>query len=150
MNIVIRDALTQDIDAMIRLLVHLFTIETDFKVNPQRHRKGLALMLAGCRKHKCIKVAEVDGKVVGMCSAQTLISTAEGGNVTLVEDMVVLPEYQRCGIGRKLLDGIEAWAIDHGSRRMQLLSDRTNFKALDFYDHIGWHPTRLICLRRKW
>jgi GNAT superfamily N-acetyltransferase len=150
MKIIIRDAEMGDLDAMVNLLMLLFAVETDFQINPRRHRQGLAMMLSGHRKHRCVKVAEVDDQVVGMGTAQSLISTAEGGEVTLVEDMVVDPNWRYCGIGRRLMDSIEIWAIDRGTRRMQLLADRTNFSALDFYDRIGWHPTQLICLRRKW
>jgi GNAT superfamily N-acetyltransferase len=85
-----------------------------------------------------------------MCSAQALISTAEGGWVALVEDMVVSTPYRGTGVGRRLMTAIEEWAKKRGMSRLQLLADRTNFAALDFYDKMGWCPTQLICLRRKW
>jgi len=136
-------------DAMVALLRALFAIEADFTVDEKRQRRGLALMLDRCGKHRCIKVAEVVGAVVGMVTAQTLISTAEGGVVALIEDMVVVEEFRRVGVGRRLMNSIETWARDRGAIRLQLLADRTNFNALEFYDRIGWLPTRLICLRRK-
>jgi len=52
-------------------------------------------------------------------------------------------------IDRKLMASLEDWARSRGATRMQLLADRSNFSALDFYDKIGWCPTRLIFLRRK-
>jgi GNAT superfamily N-acetyltransferase len=107
-------------------------------------------MLDGCLKHRCVKVAEVEGVVVGMVTAQLLISTAEGGTVALVEDMVVDSHYRGRGIGRRLMAAIEDWSRERGAKRLQLIADRTNFSALDFYDKIGWRPTRMICLRRKW
>ena len=146
----IRDARQSDLDALVSLLNNLFTIETDFVVDENRQRRGLRMMLDGCRKHRCIKVADIDGRAVGMCSGQTLVSTAEGGVVAMIEDMVVAPAYRGLGIGRRLMAAIEDWARHMGVRRLQLLADRANFSALDFYDRIGWLPTRLICLRRKW
>jgi ribosomal protein S18 acetylase RimI-like enzyme len=146
----IRNAQRSDMDAMVDLLEVLFSIEDDFSVDKARQRRGLKLMLDGCLKHRCIKVAEVNGKVIGMCTAQTLISTAEGGIVALVEDVVVDLQFRDRGIGRKLMESIEDWSRSRGATRMQLLADRTNFSALDFYDKIGWLPTQLICLRRKW
>lgn len=145
----IRNAHISDLDALVTLLEALFAIEADFAVDAERQRKGLSLMLDGCRKHRCIKVAEIDGRVVGMCTAQTLISTAEGGPVALIEDMVILPDYRGKGIGRQLMRSIEAWAVQHGITRLQLLADRTNTAALNFYHSIGWRPTQLICLRRN-
>jgi GNAT superfamily N-acetyltransferase len=135
---------------MVSLLGELFSIETDFSIDKARQRRGLKLMLDGCLKHRCIKVAEVEGQVIGMCTAQTLISTAEGGIVALVEDVVIALQFRGQGIGRKLMESIEDWARSRGAARIQLLADRTNFSALDFYDKIGWRPTQLICLRRKW
>lgn len=145
----IRNAQHNDLNALVALLEELFRIEADFAVNPERQRKGLSMMLDGCSKHRCVIVAEIESRVVGMCTAQTLISTAEGGLVALIEDVVVSPEYRGKGIGRQLMESIEVWCITLGITRMQLLADRTNFSALDFYDEIGWHPTRLTCLRRK-
>ena len=149
MPVAIRNAQHNDIESLIALLEQLFAIETDFQIDIVRHRRGLALMLDGCGKHRCIKVAEIEGTVVGMGSAQLLISTAEGGVVALVEDIVVEADYRSQGIGRLLVGAIEEWARTHGAIRLQLLADRTNFAALDFYDHIGWLPTKMICLRRK-
>jgi len=150
MEVKIRNACFSDLDAMVPLLRQLFSIEADFAADENRQRRGLSLMLDGCGKHRCIQVAEVDGQVVGMCTAQMLISTAEGGAVALVEDMVVDGHYRRLGIGRQLIAAMETWANKHGLVRLQLLADRTNFCALDFYDRMGWRPTRLICLRRLW
>ena len=150
MDVTIRNARLDDLDAMTRLLEALFSIEADFAVDTQRQLRGLSLMLDGCQKHRCIKVAETEGSVVGMGTAQMLVSTAEGGMVALVEDVIVDKSLRKAGIGRMLMDSIEGWARERGASRLQLLADRTNFSALDFYDRIGWRPTQLICLRRKW
>ena len=150
MDIKIRNAQPADLDALTTLLKELFSIEADFAVDEQRQRRGLSLMLDGCLKHRCIKVAQLAGRVVAMVTAQMLVSTAEGGMVALIEDMVVDKRLRGCGIGRRLMKSAEAWARERGASRLQLLADRTNFPALDFYDKIGWRPTRLICLRRKW
>lgn len=150
MNVKVRDGRPDDLDALVGLLKTLFSIEVDFDVDESRQRRGLSMMLDGCGKHRCIKVAEADGRVVGMCSVQMLISTAEGGWVAMVEDMVVEELNRRTGIGSQLMKAIVHWARAHGATRLQLLADRTNFTALDFYDRMGWHPTRLICLRRQW
>ncbi|MBI5063154.1 MAG: GNAT family N-acetyltransferase [Desulfatitalea sp.] len=145
----IRNARHEDIETLVTLLKQLFAIETDFKIDLQRHRRGLALLIDGCGKHRCVLVAQAEGAVVGMGTAQLLISTAEGGWVALVEDIVVDPQWRGQGIGRALMGALEEWGWAHGATRLQLLADRTNFSALDFYDHIGWRPTRMICLRRR-
>ena len=150
MDATIRNARLEDLDTLAILLRQLFSIEADFDVDAERQRRGLSMMLDGCLKHRCVKVAEVQGEVVGMVTAQLLISTAEGGIVALVEDMVVDSHHRARGIGRRLMTAIEEWSRERGAKRLQLLADHTNFSALDFYHKIGWRPTRLICLRRKW
>jgi hypothetical protein len=76
------------------LLNELFSREADFDVDEKCQHRGLKLMLDGCGNHRCVKVADVAGAVVGMCTAQILISTAKGGLVALIEDMVVAPVEQ--------------------------------------------------------
>ncbi len=149
MSAMIRNAHHEEIESLVALLEQLFAIETDFEIDIERHRRGLALMLDGCGKHRCVKVAKKEGVVVGMGTAQLLISTAEGGVVALLEDLVVDALYRGEGIGQEMMATLEEWARKRGATRLQLLADRTNFAALDFYDRIGWLPTKMICLRRK-
>ena len=96
----------------------------------------------------CVLVAEVNGQAVGMCSGQMTISTAEGGPALLVEDMVVLGEYRGQGIGQRLMAKVAEWGKTKGVSRLQLLADRNNTPALEFYNHLGWQTTELICLRK--
>ncbi len=94
-------------------------------------------------------VAEYRSAVAGLCTVQTLISTAEGGFVGLIEDMVVAAALRRKGIGRGLLRAAEAWARREGLTRLQLLAEAENRAALDFYRAAGWHGTGLVCLRKQ-
>ena len=142
----IRPAIWSDIDAMILLLHQLFTLEADFDFNAERQKKGLELILAV--PSAVVMVAEEDGKVVGMASAQLVISTAEGGPSLLIEDLVVTPEKQHQGIGSALLVALDEWGAGRGTNRMQLLADQGNAPALHFYRHKGWRATQLICLRK--
>ena len=148
--VLIRQACLDDLEALSTLLGQLFSIEADFTVDGARQRRGLELILEGAGENHSLQVAEIKGQVVGMCSVQVLISTAEGGTVGLLEDLVVEAAFRGRGIGRRLLTSIEAWARERGLTRLQLLADRTNFRALDFYDRMSWLPTNLICLRRTW
>jgi ribosomal protein S18 acetylase RimI-like enzyme len=142
----VRTARPQDLEQLVELLRLLFAIEEDFNVNADKQRQGLALVLDDERSR--VLVAEVHGKVVGMCTGQLVISTAEGGPAVLVEDVVVDPGHRGQGIGRALLDALATWARNQGASRMQLLADTNNRPALVFYDRRGWQRTALICLRR--
>lgn len=144
MPITIRHARTDDIAAMAGLLGQLFAIEADFAVNEQAQMRGLSLLL---RAGACMLVADEDGVVVGMVSIQTLISTAEGGATGLLEDLVVSEEFRGRGIGSSLLSAALAWAREQGMTRVQLLADKNNAKAIEFYNKNGFRGTQLVCLR---
>jgi GNAT superfamily N-acetyltransferase len=147
-NVVIRKGRLSDLEDLVALLRDLFLIEADFTADAGVQRQGLLLMLEAGPDRRVV-VAEADGQVVGMGTAQTLVSTAEGGPVGLVEDVVVQSGYRDLGLGRRLLQAIEQWARARGLRRLQLLADRTNVPALRFYDKTGWKTTQLICLRKR-
>lgn len=141
----LRLATASDIEALTSLLQILFSIEEDFFFNKPIQRQGLELMLTDERC--CVLVADVDGQAVGMCSGQLTISTAEGGPALLVEDMVVLGDYRGQGIGQRLMAKVAEWGKTKGVSRLQLLADRNNTPALEFYNRLGWQTTELICLR---
>jgi len=132
---------------MVALLEQLFALEADFTPAPQRQRLGLACLLDA--RSARVWVAIVDRAVVGMCTVQVLVSTAEGGSVGLIEDVVVDEAHRGRGIGRALLAQAEAWAADAGLTRLQLLADVANATALRFYAKHGWSTTQLVALRKR-
>ena len=148
-KISIRQGRIQDIDALVDLLSELFSIEEDFEFNAIKQRKGLEQILADVSGKKCIMVADNSGKTMGMCTAQILISTAEGGPAIMIEDMIVLEGFRGKGIGKALLKAMEYWSIKNGVTRLQLLADKNNLSALEFYKMNGWGNTQLICLRKN-
>lgn len=143
----IRPAVTSDIPQLVLLLEALFSIEADFLIDYDKQATGLELLINSSKD--CVWVVEVVGidQVVGMCSIQTMISTAEGGLVGVVEDLIVSVEYRQQGIATKLLSEAIRWAKEHGLKRLQLLADKNNVDALAFYHTQNWQKTQLIGLR---
>lgn len=141
----VRAARAADIDSLVNLLKTLFGVEQDFVFDLARQQRGLAMMLAN--PQGCLLVAEEDGRVVGMCSGQLLVSTAEGGPALLVEDVVVDEQWRGRGVGRLLMEAVSRWAGERKVSRLQLLAARNNAPALAFYRRLGWKSTELICLR---
>ncbi len=144
----IREARLSDIDGLIPLMKELFSIEADFTFDEALQRRGLEMMLDG-NESRCIMAAVSNEAIIGMASIQTMISTAEGGIVGLAEDVIVAANSRGMGIGCKLLRSLEVWAVRKGLKRIQLLADTQNIPALEFYQHLNWTKTQLICLRKK-
>ncbi|MDH4162118.1 MAG: GNAT family N-acetyltransferase [Nitrospirota bacterium] len=146
-EITVRPARPGDIPRMAELLADLFALESDFTPQREQQIDGLSYLLADPIGRTRVFVAEHACTVVGMASVQMLISTAEGGRVGIVEDVVVELKYRRRGIGALLLRELVDWSKQKGLRRLQLLADHDNRRALDFYHKNGWVGTNLICLR---
>ncbi|HET9596473.1 MAG TPA: GNAT family N-acetyltransferase [Anaeromyxobacteraceae bacterium] len=145
-GLAIRAAAGADLDAMVRLLAVLFSLEADYRPDAERQRRGLALLLA--EPDARVLVAEAGGRAVGMATVQLVVSTAEGAFSALVEDVVVEAAWRGRGAGQSLLSAAEAWARERGATRLQLLADRENAPALRFYERNGWRTTQLVCWRR--
>lgn len=145
MGVTVEEATVADVEPIGQLLKQLFAIEADFTFEPTKARKGLELLLeeAGA----CVLTAKQSGQVIGMCTAQKVISTAEGGYSVWVEDLVVDHAHRGKGVGRQLLDAVCDWAWRQGAKRMQLLADDENEPAKAFYRKNGWRRTRLTVLR---
>ncbi len=144
----IRTATSADIPQMCDLLSQLFSIESDFSPEREKQSGGLNLLISDMSGSAAVFVAEEAGGIVGMCSVQLLVSTAEGGPVGLVEDLIVQREYRGRGIGTGLLWEIVRWCGSKKISRLQLLRDADNTKARTFYIGNGWSDTKLLCMRK--
>ncbi len=141
MNVTVRNAREEDLAPMAEFLMELLALEVDFTPDRDKQMRGLRMFLEDPRN--LLLAADSDGVLVGTCSVQTLISTAEGGLSAMVEDIVVRKEFRCCGVGRRFLEEAERWARGRGITRMQLMCDDTNHPAQEFYERTGWEKTHL-------
>ncbi|MDA8078162.1 MAG: GNAT family N-acetyltransferase [Nitrospiraceae bacterium] len=148
MDFAIRPARADDIPQMCDFLAELFSIESDFSPDRGKQARGLELLLSNAVGSSIVLVAEKGDEIVGMCSVQALISTAEGGPVGLLEDLVVKKDHRGKGIGKRLLSEILGWCAGKNISRIQLLADVDNERALNFYAGNGWADTNLVCMRK--
>lgn len=137
-----------DIDAMADLLHELFTLESDFQ--PERAKQLAALnWLLDHPAHGRLFVARDDGRVVGMASALISISSAEGGPVLILEDVILAASHRHGGRGRQLVEHVLAWARSEGLRRVTLLADQDNAAALGFYQKLGFEKSAMVVRRKR-
>lgn len=148
MTISIEQAKAGDIDALVELLSILFSIEQDFTPDESAQRCGLQLLLDRPDQAAIFVARHPDAGIVGMVSAQFVISTAVGAPSAWVEDMVVREQFRGQGVGKALLETVRDWAMKRGAKRIQLLADADNQPALDFYQHLGWQATKLFAWKK--
>ena len=140
-------AVENDIEALSGMIAFVFSLEKDFSVDRQKQLDGLKLLLANGNSR--VFVLKHKNVPVGMCTAQLLISTAEGGYKALIEDVAVAPECRGRGLGRKLLKYVSDWAKTVGVKRLDLAADADNASASAFYREMGWTKTNLIVWQNK-
>ena len=140
-------AVEYDLEAMADLLAELFALESDFKPERGKQLAGLRLILDNPPLGQLF-VLRVNQQVAGMANALFTVSTAEGGKVVLLEDVIVKPAWRGQKLGRLLVERVIEWAADQGVTRVTLLADRDNAPALAFYRRPGFEPSAMRVLRR--
>ncbi|HTA16376.1 MAG TPA: GNAT family N-acetyltransferase [bacterium] len=143
----VRRARKGDLESLVALLGELFAQEVEFKADPVRQRRALRLIL-GRPSVGGILVAEAEGRVVGMVSLLASVSTALGGPVAWLEDMVVASEWRGRGLGKSLVRAALAEAKKKGWRRLSLLTDADNLKAHALYRGQGFVASPMRTFRR--
>lgn len=144
----VRRATAIDVPQLCELLSLLFAQEADFTPDAERQSRGLHLILAQPETGR-IFCAERGDRIVGMVSILFSVSTAEGGRVAWLEDMIVHPDARGSGIGESLLRQAIADAKHAGCLRITLLTDLTNSKAMEFYSRCGFTRSRMVPMRLK-
>ncbi len=75
------------------------------------------------------------------------ISTAEGGFVLLLEDLIVHRDHRHRGFGDRLLEYSLNFAREKNFLRITLLTDRANEEAREFFKAHGFLDLKMIPLR---
>jgi len=148
LNIAIDFATAADLESMADLLAELFELESDFRPDRAKQLRGLRLILDNPALGRLF-VLRVGGRVVGMANALITVSTAQGGRVVVLEDVIVSAAHRGGGQGRRLVEHVCAWAAAEGMDRITLLADRDNGPALAFYDRLGFERSAMVVLRRS-
>ena len=126
----------EDIPELCDLLNYLFEQEAEFKPSRSLQINGLQQIINN--KSGTIFVLKKNEKIIGMVSLLFTVSTALGGIVALLEDMVVTPTERGNGYGSQLLRSAIDYANHKGCKRITLLTDNTNKRAQKFYARHGF------------
>ena len=145
-NVIIEPATEADLDELSELLGELFSHESDFRPNKEKQLRGLRLIFEQPNRGR-VFVLRRDGSIVGMINLLFTISTAEGGFVILLEDLVIHTEYQGHGYGSKLLNHAIEFARQKNFLRITLLTDRPENVAQEFFRRHGFHESSMIPMR---
>lgn len=142
----IEQATLDDLPQLTELLMELFSLEGDFVPDPVRQTRGLRLLLEAPNRGRIFVLKQNDA-ILGMINLLFTISTAEGGVVFLLEDLIIRREYRGHGLGSRLLEHALEYARKKDVKRITLLTDRLNADAQRFYKRHGFFESAMLPMR---
>ena len=144
----IDSAKIEDIPQLCILLEVLFSQEAEFKPDTDLQGQGLREIISSPAIGEIV-VARESGSIIGMASLLYTVSTALGGPVAILEDMVVLPQARGAGVGSGLINCCQEIARLKGCKRITLLTDHNNFEAHRFYQQHGFTRSSMVTFRKS-
>lgn len=140
------EARVEDIPELCELLGYLFEQEEEFKPDKNLQINGLQKILNSSDEN-IILILKDGGITLGMVSLLFTVSTALGGTVAILEDMVLVPTKRGQGYGSKLLLSAIEYAKKRECKRITLLTDTANMLAQKFYTRHGFRQSQMIPMR---
>jgi GNAT superfamily N-acetyltransferase len=147
-NVTLRPAEPGDVDTVFELILALAEYER-LRDRVTGSRELLETALFGPRPHAEAVLAEVDSDPAGFALYFHTFSTFRCRPGLWLEDLFVVPEHRRSGIGRMLLAHLASIAVKRGCARFEWAALDWNEPALRFYDALGaelladWRTLRL-------
>jgi N-acetylglutamate synthase-like GNAT family acetyltransferase len=131
-QIIIREAAARDAIS-INSLYQLLSANQAINVKPER-----IVAIANHDDHFLL-VAEIEKNVCGTAFMSFCMDAMFGEQpFTVIENVIVAPARQHCGIGKKLLAQIEAMSIARASSKIMLLSSSEREAAHAFFRENGY------------
>lgn len=140
-------ATLEDLPALAELVMDLFAMSAgDFKPDRETQERGLRLILEQPSRGR-IAVIRNNGRIFGMVNMLFTISTARGGFVILMEDVVIHPHHRGQGFGTMLLDHVKEFAKQKEFLRITLLTDKISAESQEFFRKQGFDYSNMIPMR---
>lgn len=140
-------ATLDDLPALTELVMDLFASSGDFLPNRETQERGLRLILEQPNRGR-IALVRNDDRIFGMVNMLFTISTARGGFVILLEDVVIHPHHRGQGYGTMLVDHVVEFAKQKRFLRITLLTDKISAESQDFFRKQGFEYSNMIPMRR--
>ncbi len=142
----IEPATLEDLPQLVDLTIELFSMEADFVPDRERQERGLQAILEQPSRGR-IFIVRTDYEIIGMVNVLFTISTAMGGFVILMEDVIVHPDFRRQGYGTQLVEYVVDFAKRKDFKRITLLTDKISAESQRFFQKLDFHHSHMIPMR---
>ncbi len=142
----IESATLDDLPQLTDLVMSLLAVEADFAPDHEKQKHGIKPILEQPNRGR-IFVLRNDHFLIGMVNLLFTISTAEGGFVILMEDVIVHPDHRGQGYGTRLLQYAIQFAREKQFKRITLLTDEISAESQRFFQRNGFQHSHMIPMR---
>ena len=142
----IEPAAVDDLPHLAELLNDLFSKEADFRPDQTKQLRGLEMIITQPNKGRIFVLRSFE-RIIGMINLLFTISTAEGGSVIILEDLIVRQEHRSQGFGAQLLEYAIEFAKQKDFLRITLLTDRLDEPAKHFFHKYGFTESVMVPMR---
>ena len=143
----VEPATIEDLPALTELVMDLLSGSGDFTPDQVLQERGLRLILEQPNRGRIFVVRNKD-RIFGMVNLLFTISTARGGFVILLEDVVIHPDHRGQGYGAMLVNYVVDFAKQKNFKRITLLTDRMSAESQEFFKKMGFEHSHMIPMRR--
>jgi N-acetylglutamate synthase-like GNAT family acetyltransferase len=143
----VEPASIEDLPQLVALTMDLFAHSGDLRADSQVQEHGLRLILEQPARGR-IFVLRSDDTIFGMVNLLFTISTAMGGFVILMEDVIVHPVHRGHGFGSMLIEYVLDFAKKKDFKRITLLTDKISADSQHFFKKMGFEYSSMIPMRR--
>lgn len=140
-------ATLEDLPALTELVMDLFSMSAgDFKPDRELQERGLRLILEQPNRGRIVVIRNED-RIFGMVNMLFTISTARGGFVILMEDVIIHPHHRGQGYGTMLVNYVIEFAKMKKFLRITLLTDKISAESQQFFQKQGFSYSNMIPMR---
>jgi GNAT superfamily N-acetyltransferase len=143
----VEPATIEDLPALTELVMNLLDASGDFSPDRAVQERGLQLILEQPNRGRIFVIRNQD-QIFGMVNLLFTISTARGGFVILMEDVVIHPAHRGQGYGTMLVDYVAEFAKKKQFKRITLLTDRISAESQEFFKKQGFEYSNMIPMRK--
>jgi N-acetylglutamate synthase-like GNAT family acetyltransferase len=146
-KLLVEPASIEDLSALVELTMDLFAHSGDLRADSRVQEHGLRLILEQPARGR-IFVLRSDGVIFGMVNLLFTISTAMGGFVILMEDVIIHPMHRGSGYGTLLINYVLDFAKKKNFKRITLLTDKLSAESQHFFKKVGFEHSMMIPMRK--
>ncbi len=140
-TIIVRPATESDATSISALLSEL-----GYSLEVAHVKKNIALLSSSLSD--AVFVAEADSSIVGVISFHVIPLFHVVGNLGRISSLVVSSQWQRRGVGGKLVQAAEEFGWSQGCLRIEVTSGDHRAGAHEFYQNLGYQFDERRFLKR--